>query len=855
MSAFSRRIFAAFQGGVSFNQSTGKIAVTGTGTAAATIQSVPWASVITPDPTQGEVIVVGTIAGAFTIQNPSVNTPGSLLEFHFTQPATGMVKPTWGAYFQADASTHVSDVANARSTVRFRCLTPTFWALESANIPTGSGGGTTPPPPPTPPTATDLQSLLLNDMTLPHEGPLDGVPSNYDWAPGPRVGMGNNGAQNAGYDAANTWGEVYSSGNNSSNTLVHIRNMKLAWMNKTNGVWTIIMSCLTDGTTGYDGAYFDADFVGNTTSPIPPVRFPDGTMGGAPNGAHNFHYFPQGRASINNTLIGGMIAWHEARLELIAQNGTDDRNIARFLVGAGGDYWDTLNSLYPSNGDFAIGRHRFATNEWATFTAHTLTAAQIANNPPPVVLASNQGSSGGGGGTPPPGTEPGTTGWLRPTGRPIRVWPLGDSVTGFMGEHTTGWMTMPARFQTIGYSIVTVGTMSANGIQYDGHGGWCIDDTGDRCLHNSNFNAGGLIQDVPGWINNLGPTNKPDVVVLNAGINDRAVQSQYVYTDAQTIAAMGTLLDEIKTLLPDAATLVTKLRYSNELASYVSNGTFNSLLETLVQQKKDAGGNVWVFNMYQTFSQASDYGDFLHQSPQGTAKMMDMIFEAAKGLFDGVGPRTDPPPVDPGTGGGGGTGGGTSGTTDINTAAGFARAFTHDFTGSSLNQTIWTPYGTLPTVTAGEARLSLTAYNGFNSVPTFNMTDSSIWVKADVANGSGSGAAFYMQVRSGANDTRDMTVEVSKSAGSWTASFGGSAIPNSTIGSGAYSPTTMKYWRFKHTSATNKLGVLVSADAVTWTTLCEAAPPAGWANSGCDIQLASKDNGLGYVAYSKVNLV
>lgn len=851
MSAFTRRVFAAFGGGVAFNQSTGKITALGSGSGAAAVQSIAWAQVITPDPTQGEVIVVGTIAGAFTIQNPQVNTPGMLLEFHFQQPATGMAKPAWGAYFQADASTHVSDVANSRSTVRFRCLTPTFWALESANAPTGSGGGGTVTPPPEPPDQTDLQSLLHNDMTLPHEGPLDGVPSSYDWAPGPRVGMGNN---PGGMTASTAWGEVYSSGNTATNTLVRIRNMKLAWMNKTNGVWTILQSCLTDGSTGYDAAYFDADFQGNTTSPIPPVTFPDGTKGGQPNGAHNFHYFPQGRVSIQNTLIGAMIAWHEARLELVNQNGVDDRASARFLVGAGGDYWQSLTAPWPNNGDFAIGRHRFATNEWATFTAHTMTLQQITDNPPPVVMASTQGSSSGGGGTPEPGTEPNTTGWLRPTGRAIRIMPLGDSVTGYTGDDATGWVTMPARFATVGYQIVTVGTLTGNGgIKYEGHGAWCVDDTGNRCLHSSGFNAGGLIQDLPGWLNTIGTENKPDVIVLNGGINDRAVVEPY--TDAQTIAAIGQLLDLIKTLLPDAATLVTKLRYSNELSSYVSNGTFNSLLETLVTQKRDAGHKVWVFNQYQTFSQASDYRDFLHQSAQGTGKMMDATFEAAKTLFDGSGPRSDPPPVDPGTGGTGGTGGGTSGDTDLNTAAGFARAFTHNFPGTSLDQTIWSPFGALPTVTGNEARLGLTAYNGFNTIPTFNITDSSIWVKADIANGAGSGAAFYMQLRSAANDSRNLTVEVSKSAGSWVASFAGTAISRVDIGSGAYSPTNMRYWRFKHTTATNKLGVLASPDGTTWTTLCEATPPAGWVNTGCDFQCASKDGGTGYVAYSKVNLV
>lgn len=847
MSAFTRRLAQAFSSGVTYNPGTGKIALNPVGSQTANLQSVPWAASITPDPSLGEVIVVGTIGGAFTIQNPSVNVPGSILEFHFQQPATGMAAPSWGAYYQADASTHVSLVANSRSTVRFRCLTSTFWALESAGAPTGSGGGSNPPPNPTPTTLTDLQSLLTNDMTLPHQGPLDGVPSYYDWAPGPRIGMGND---TQGMTAATAWGEVYSSNNPSTNTLVEVRNLSMAYLNKQTGVWTVLQQCVTAGPTGMDAGYFQADFQGNVTSPNQPVTLGGGTRAAAPNAAFNFHFFPQGRVSITPSAIGAIVAWFEARLILADGGGVDDRASARFLAGAGGDYWQNLTNPWNgagSNGDFAIGRHRWVTNEWQTFTAHTMTAQQIADNPPPITLASNGGTSAGGGGN---GSGSGTTtGWLKPTGRNIRVMPLGDSITGYMGEDSTGWITMPARFTTIGYPIQTVGSQTApNGTIHEGHGAWCADDTGDRCTHTNGYNAGGILQNITSWLG----TYTPDVVVLNIGTNDRAVNSPY--TDAQTVAAIGSILDTIKSVRPSVATLVSKLRYEGELGGYTVNGTFNSLLEQLLTQKRAAGHLAWVIDMYQYFSVSGDYRDYVHQSEQGTGKMMNAIFDALKSLFDGAGPRTDPPPTDPGSGGSGGTGGGSSGDTDINTGAGYAKAFTHDFPGSSLDTGNWAPFGT-QTVTGNTVRLPLTAYNGINTVPTFNMTDSSISVKVDMAAAGGTSPACYMQVRAAAGDARRFSVEISTAANSWKAQFDGSAISLQVIGSGAYNAATMRYWRFKHTTSTNKLGLLVSADGSTWTTLCEATPPSGWANTGADLQLGSKDNGTGYVAFSKVNLV
>ena len=845
MSSFTRRLAQAFSGGVAYNPSTGKLAVSALASTA-TIQTVAWASVITPDPTAGEVVLVGQIQGAFTIQNPTVNIPGSLLEFHFQQPATGMAKPTWGAYFQADASTHVSDVANSRSVVRFRCLTSTFWALESANAPTGSGGGSTPPPVTPPTSQSDLQSLLTNDMTLPHEGPLDGVPSYYDWAPGPRLGMGNN---TQGMTAATAWGEVFSSNNPATNTLVQVRNLSLALLNKQTGQWTVLQTTVTAGALGMDAGYFQADFQGNVVSPAQPITNPDGTRSAAPNSAFNFHFFPQGRVSIDPNAIGAIVAWFDARLVLANQNGVDDRASARFLAGAGGDYWANLTAPWPNNGDFAIGRHRFVTNEWQTFTAHTLTAQQIADNPPPITLASNGGTTSGGGGSGAGEATPGT--WTKPTGRAIKIMPLGDSIIGFTGDDSTGWSTMTTRFANVGYGVELVGSQSGhNSVAHEGHGAWCADDVGDRCTHSNGFNAGGIIQSLPGWL----AADTPDVIVLNIGTNDRFVTSPY--TDAQVVAAIISIIDIVKTVQPSCAVLVSKLRYSSELATYGSNGTFNSLLETAVNQKRaSAVFPCYVFNMYQTFSVAGDYRDLVHQSVQGTGKMMDVCFDTLKALFDGAGPRTDPPAVDPETGGTGGTGGGTSGTTDINTGAGYARAFTHDFPGVSLDTGVWAPFGVAATITGNTARLALTAYNGINTIPTFNLTDSSIWVQADLAAGGGSAPSCYMQVRAAAGDDRRFSVDISKASQSWSAGFNGNALSPTVIGSGAYNAATMRYWRFKHTTSTNKLSLLVSADAVTWTQLCEATPPAGWVSTACDLQLGSKDNGTGYVAFSKVNLV
>lgn len=230
-------------------------------------------------------------------------------------------------------------------------------------------------------TPTNTLEIIKNDMLLPHEGILNGLPTQFDWSQGPRIGWGNNPPSD--WFAMIPWGQVYRDTNPlvASNTRIQIRNFQ-AWYLDNNNKW-VEWTTTSDifGKHYYENYQDDfnvsAEIRHEMTGGIS-IKFLDG---------YNFHFWPaQGRIPMNPQDIKGVWICVEARLILDNANQEDDRNRANFMLGTGGDYWKSLTANwdnFQSSGDIAIGRMKYITNEWKSFNMHTLTANQIETNPPP----------------------------------------------------------------------------------------------------------------------------------------------------------------------------------------------------------------------------------------------------------------------------------------------------------------------------------------------------------------------------------------------------------------------------------------------------------------------------------------
>jgi hypothetical protein len=445
-----------------------------------------------------------------------------------------------------------------------------------------------PPPVDPPPPPPVLRGRLLADMTETHEGNLDGVPDGWDWAHNPKHGGGWNDPP-AEYTAAVVWGQVYSS-NTPVEATVEVGNLRLAFLSKSTGRWSVVQHTKPDGAMGIDGGYYKSDFAGNESRPIETT--PQGTLIGTPNPAWNMHMYPNARARINNDDIAHVCMWYDARLA----TGSDPR--ARYLAGAGGDYWVSESSPYPSNTDIAIGKHRFLKpGVWTTLTAHTMSAHDLDTLPlPPVVLA------GAGAVNPPPPPS----GWKLPDGRPARVMFVGDSITVMMAEDPMGIAVLGSQLP---FPVELVGSQTSRGIRHEGHGAWCASNEGGRCLHQNFFQADGVLQHVAEWVN----ASRPDIIVMNIGTNDAFVRNPY--TPQQIAEAIGTVVDAVHLADPKVMVCVSQLTWHNADA--------NPLISAVVNGRSRAGRNVRVFDQFRGFEGGdwSSPGD-VHPSPSGIQKMV-----------------------------------------------------------------------------------------------------------------------------------------------------------------------------------------------------------------------------------------
>jgi hypothetical protein len=232
------------------------------------------------------------------------------------------------------------------------------------------------------PQSADPIETIADDMRLPHEGRPHGVPQSFDWAAGPRLGMGNDPGT---FKAMIAWGQLYedADGNPATNTRVQIRDIKAYALSKADGQWHLLQSAHR-----VEGAAYREDFAGDVNRAADVKVEEDGSVSVKAGEGYNYHFWPStGRTSIDPDDIGGVWTTVQARLVLDDPDGPDDRDRARYLLSVGGDYWLSLTAQWDqwkTNGDIGIGRFRYVKREWQAFNMTTLSEEELRQNPPPL---------------------------------------------------------------------------------------------------------------------------------------------------------------------------------------------------------------------------------------------------------------------------------------------------------------------------------------------------------------------------------------------------------------------------------------------------------------------------------------
>jgi hypothetical protein len=191
--------------------------------------------------------------------------------------------------------------------------------------------------------------------------------------PGQRVEAGNNPPSWA--TAISGWGAIGRSTANShdTNTSVEVRNFRV-YIRYGAGSWETVSS-----TTGIGWMYCTNSFSSCDQSH---ESGPNGITQTIPHGKV-FHFWPaeQNEQPIDTNNITGIYAAFEARLVKTNPNGTDDRNIAKYLGISGADYYGDGICCYQQSpaeqGEIGGGKLKKLSNDWQWFTFTTVPVSNI----------------------------------------------------------------------------------------------------------------------------------------------------------------------------------------------------------------------------------------------------------------------------------------------------------------------------------------------------------------------------------------------------------------------------------------------------------------------------------------------
>jgi lysophospholipase L1-like esterase len=202
-----------------------------------------------------------------------------------------------------------------------------------------------------------------------------------------------------------------------------------------------------------------------------------------------------------------------------------------------------------------------------------------------------------------------------PTLAPLKIMPLGDSITFGVGSRTTSSyrVDLRRRLQTAGLDVDFVGSQSSGSggtdLDHEGHSGFVIDQ---------------LTRQIDGWL----ATSAPDAVLLMAGTNDTA-RSLDLATAPKRLA---TLITRIRTARPSAHVFVATIVGQRDAAGQRNADAFNARVPGIVAAQ---GNRVHLVD--QSSVDGRDLRDNLHPDDVGFAKMSHNWYRALAKVYNTTG--------------------------------------------------------------------------------------------------------------------------------------------------------------------------------------------------------------------------
>ncbi|SDC97627.1 cellulose binding domain-containing protein [Glycomyces harbinensis] len=215
-----------------------------------------------------------------------------------------------------------------------------------------------------------------------------------------------------------------------------------------------------------------------------------------------------------------------------------------------------------------------------------------------------------------PPTDPTETPTEDPGGGPVRIMPLGDSITGSPGCWRGNLWSL---LDQAGHEVDFVGSLSqacnptGSDPDHEGHGGYLV----TQSVANGNVHS---------WLE----LNTPDVLLLHFATND--VWS--AIPPAQILAAYTTIVEDLRELNPDAVILVAKIIPLRPDASFGCTDCpqraidFNAAIPAWAAGLTTAESPITVVDQWTGFDPDVDTYDGVHPDEDGYVKIAANWFEA-----------------------------------------------------------------------------------------------------------------------------------------------------------------------------------------------------------------------------------
>ncbi len=207
-----------------------------------------------------------------------------------------------------------------------------------------------------------------------------------------------------------------------------------------------------------------------------------------------------------------------------------------------------------------------------------------------------------------------------PAAQPIRIMPLGDSITQGDSEHNTYRRALWKSLEAEGYRVEFVGSLRAHhrgapplddfDRDHEGHWGFRTDEVLDR---------------IRAWV----IESEPDVLLIHLGSND-VFQGESIDT---TVSELSEMIDAVRESRPRATFLLAQIIPTTTGGANASIRVLNARIPEVAASKSTPASRVIVVDQFTGFDATRQTYDGVHPNPDGEIHLSDRWLEALEEIL------------------------------------------------------------------------------------------------------------------------------------------------------------------------------------------------------------------------------